>query len=91
MPASKPLMMNAAEMTRFAGTPMSRVVVNLSAAARIAMPSTVFFMSNDMSTQHDRRRADDEQVAQRRGRSRDGDRLREERAAAARHARAATP
>ncbi len=45
-PASTPLMMNATEMTRFAGTPMSRVVVNLSAAARIAMPSTVYFMSS---------------------------------------------
>jgi len=45
-PASSPLMMKVAEITRFAGTPIRRAVVNLSAAARIAMPSTVRFITN---------------------------------------------
>ena len=40
-PAMMPLMANAAEMTRLAGTPSMRVMVKLSAAARRAMPSTV--------------------------------------------------
>ena len=61
-------MMKATEMTRFAGTPMSRVVVNLSAAARIAMPSTVYFISSvsdasstavAMMTQHVAQRSGD--------------------------------
>src|SRR6478735_5975500 len=41
MPARRPLMAKAVLMIRFAGTPSIRVMVNLSAAARSAMPRIV--------------------------------------------------